>query len=95
MSSFSDFKNRSRNNISNLTQKLEDMNKKDSYKDDRFWRPELDKSSNGFAVIRFLPAAGEEDLRGQNIILMDSKARVVGTSRIHALLSVRRIQSQR
>jgi len=62
MSSFSDFKNRSRNNISNLTQKLEDMNKKDSYKDDRFWRPELDKSSNGFAVVRFLPAAGEEDL---------------------------------
>ena len=62
MSSFSDFKNRSRNNISNLTQKLEDMNKKDSYKDDRFWRPELDKSSNGYAVIRFLPATEGEDL---------------------------------
>ena len=35
---------------------------KDSYKDDRFWRPELDKSSNGYAVIRFLPAVDGEDL---------------------------------
>jgi hypothetical protein len=30
--------------------------------DDRFWRPELDKSGNGMAVIRFLPAPDGEDL---------------------------------
>ena len=30
--------------------------------DDRFWRPELDKSGNGSAVIRFLPAPDKEDL---------------------------------
>jgi len=30
--------------------------------DDRFWRPELDKSGNGSAVIRFLPSPEGEDL---------------------------------
>ena len=30
--------------------------------DDRFWKPEVDKSGNGYAVIRFLPAAEGEDL---------------------------------
>ena len=60
--SFEDFKKRSRNSLENLATKLEDMNKKESYKDDRFWRPELDSSSNGFAIIRFLPASEEEDL---------------------------------
>ena len=35
---------------------------KKSYKDDRLWKPELDKSGNGYAVIRFLPAVDGEDL---------------------------------
>jgi hypothetical protein len=30
--------------------------------DDRFWRPELDKSGNGMALVRFLPAPDGEDL---------------------------------
>ena len=30
--------------------------------DDRFWKPEVDKSGNGFAVIRFLPEPNGEDL---------------------------------
>jgi hypothetical protein len=30
--------------------------------DDRFWKPEVDKSGNGFAVIRFLPAPNGEDI---------------------------------
>jgi len=33
-----------------------------SYGDDRFWKPTVDKSGNGYAVIRFLPAAEGEDL---------------------------------
>jgi hypothetical protein len=33
-----------------------------SYGDDRFWKPEQDKSGNGYAVIRFLPAGEGEDL---------------------------------
>ena len=60
--SFADFKKRSQSSINELTKKIEETNKKESYKDDRFWRPELDKSSNGYAVIRFLPASEGEDL---------------------------------
>ena len=33
-----------------------------SYEDNRFWKPEVDKAGNGFAVIRFLPAPAGEDL---------------------------------
>ena len=60
--SFSDFKKRSQNSIEDLTKKLEETESKKSYKDDRFWRPQLDKASNGYAVIRFLPAPDKEDL---------------------------------
>ena len=35
---------------------------KKSYKDERLWKPELDKTGNGYAVIRFLPAVDGEDL---------------------------------
>ena len=35
---------------------------KKSYKDERLWKPELDASGNGYAVIRFLPAVKGEDL---------------------------------
>ena len=35
---------------------------KKSYVDERLWKPELDKSGNGYAVIRFLPAINGEDL---------------------------------
>ena len=62
MGSFSDFKKRSKGSISDLTAKLEQMNKKDSYKDERFWTAQRDSSGNGYAVIRFLPAADGNDL---------------------------------
>ena len=35
---------------------------KKSYKDERLWKPELDVSGNGYAVIRFLPTPDGEDL---------------------------------
>ena len=35
---------------------------KKSYKDERLWKPEVDKSGNGYAVIRFLPAVEGEDM---------------------------------
>jgi len=35
---------------------------KKSYKDERLWKPTMDKSGNGYAVIRFLPACEGEDL---------------------------------
>ena len=35
---------------------------KKSYVDERLWNPELDKSGNGYAVIRFLPSVEGEDM---------------------------------
>ena len=39
-----------------------DPTEKKSYVDERLWKPELDTSGNGYAVIRFLPAIEGEDL---------------------------------
>ena len=30
--------------------------------DDRFWKPEVDKSGNGYAIVRFLPSPSGEDV---------------------------------
>ena len=35
---------------------------KKSYVDERLWKPTMDKTGNGYAVIRFLPAPKDEDL---------------------------------
>jgi hypothetical protein len=47
-----------------LTAELNKFNnpQTDSKKDTRFWYPSVDKSGNGYAVIRFLPSPGEEDV---------------------------------
>ncbi len=47
-------------NLIKETKKLSDTGSKNS--DDRFWQPEVDKAGNGFASIRFLPAAKGEDV---------------------------------
>ena len=47
--------------------KPEDQSNKRKYEDDSFWKPELDKTGNGFAVIRFLPAVENEDLPWQRV----------------------------
>jgi len=39
-----------------------DPSEKKSYVDERLWKPELDTSGNGYAVLRFLPAIEGEDL---------------------------------
>jgi len=59
---FSDLKKQSRTSIDQLVKRLEEDSNKKDYKDDRFWRPELDKSKNGFAIIRFLPSVEGEDI---------------------------------
>ena len=33
-----------------------------SYDDDKYWKPELDKSGNGYAIIRFLPTPEGEEM---------------------------------
>ena len=62
--SFANLKKQS--SLGSLTQKLvkevEKMNSNSSGGDDRLWKPEMDKTGNGYAVIRFLPAPDGEDL---------------------------------
>ena len=49
--------------MSKLTQALQDtQTETKSFGDDRIWKPERDKSGNGFAIIRFLPQPEGEDL---------------------------------
>jgi hypothetical protein len=45
-----------------LVKEVEKMNNGPSSADDRFWKPEMDKSGVGSAIIRFLPAPEGEDL---------------------------------
>lgn len=59
---FSDLKKKSKSGIEDLIKKMEDQTKAKDYKDDRFWRPEQDKSGNGFAIIRFLPPVDGEEV---------------------------------
>jgi len=59
---FKDLKKNSTSMASKLQEELEKSNKTNDYKDDRFWRPTLDSASNGYAVIRFLPAVEGEDI---------------------------------
>ena len=60
--SFADLKKKS-GSFEKLQAELEKTNNPvTSFTDDRFWKPELDKSGNGYAVIRFLPQPTGEDL---------------------------------
>tara|TARA_R100001460_G_scaffold35888_19_gene68967 strand:- start:6408 stop:7289 length:882 start_codon:yes stop_codon:yes gene_type:complete len=59
---FSDLKKSSRGSMDFLQKKLEESKGSSRQKDERFWRPELDKSSNGYAEVRFLPSPEGEDL---------------------------------
>jgi hypothetical protein len=62
--SFADLKKQSK--LGSLTAKLvkevEKMNTGSGSSDDRVWKLDVDKSGNGYAVIRFLPAPNGEDL---------------------------------
>jgi|TARA_R100001509_G_scaffold77408_1_gene43328 hypothetical protein len=62
--SFANLKKQSK--LGSLTAKLvkevEKMNSNGASGDDRLWKLDVDKSGNGYAVIRFLPAPENEDL---------------------------------
>ena len=45
-----------------LVKEVEKVNNSGGNVDDRLWKPEVDKSGNGYAVLRFLPAPDGEDL---------------------------------
>ena len=62
MTSFKDLKKNRMSNLESLSKQVEKLAEKTSYEDDRIWKPERDKSGNGYAVIRFLPASNDEDM---------------------------------
>ena len=62
MSSFKDSKKNRMSTLEFLTQQVEKLKEKPSYEDDRIWKCERDKSGNGYAILRFLPAGQEEDV---------------------------------
>ena len=61
MTSFKDLKKNRMSNLESLSKQVEKLAEKPSYGDDRIWKCERDKSGNGYAVIRFLPATADED----------------------------------
>ena len=50
---------------------------KKSYVDERLWKPELDKSGNGYAVIRFFHHQRVRTCLGQKFGIMRFKAQLV------------------
>jgi gp32 DNA binding protein like len=54
-------------NFDKLTSELNKLNQgstnqENSKNDERFWKPDVDKAGNGYAIIRFLPAPAGEDV---------------------------------
>jgi hypothetical protein len=62
--SFATLKKQSNSVFEKLTKEVEKISNPESGSsgDERLWKPEMDKSGNGYAVIRFLPAPEGEDL---------------------------------
>lgn len=59
--SFADLKRKSQSNFEFLQKELEKSSTSNGA-DDRLWKPELDASGNGYAVVRFLPAPDGESV---------------------------------
>ena len=63
--SFASLKKSRSNDLQKLQSEVEKINNPQnnfSREDDRFWKAELDKSGNGYAVIRFLPPPNGEEM---------------------------------
>jgi hypothetical protein len=61
---FSQLKKNRQDQLSKLTTELTKLNSgpADRESDENFWKPEVDKAGNGYAVVRFLPAPSGEDV---------------------------------
>ena len=62
---FEALKQNRKSNFDKLTAELNKLNTntpQDSSNDDRYWKPDVDKAGNGYAIIRFLPAPTGEDV---------------------------------
>jgi hypothetical protein len=54
--SFANLKRSSQSSLDKLSDQVNKLNSKASYKDERYWTCATDKAKNGYAVIRFLPS---------------------------------------
>jgi len=63
MSSFANLKKSSGSSLEKLAKAVESMNSSGSYNDgeDKYWKCEVDKTGNGYAIIRFLPTPPQDD----------------------------------
>ena len=62
---FEALKNNRKSNFDKLTSELNKLNStvpQDNTNDDRYWKPDVDKAGNGYAIIRFLEAPKGEDM---------------------------------
>jgi hypothetical protein len=63
---FEALKQNRKSNFDKLTSELNKLNSnsvpQDNTNDDRYWKPDVDKAGNGYAIIRFLPAPVGEDV---------------------------------
>ena len=67
MSSFAQMKSNRQSNIDKITNEVSKLQSPATPQgDDGFWKPEVDKSGNGHAIIRFLPAPEGEDGVGRH-----------------------------
>lgn len=61
--SFAALKRSRESSLERLTKEVEKLTQKNSRQDDdRLWYPDVDKTGNGYAIIRFLPASAGEDV---------------------------------
>lgn len=61
MVDFKSLKKKSSASLEKLTKAVEALNESNGNpQDDKFWQPDVDKSGNGYAVIRFLPASAAD-----------------------------------
>lgn len=61
MVNFANLKKTSGTKLSNLQKAVEDMNKPSfDTEEEKYWKCEVDKVGNGYAIIRFLPASPED-----------------------------------
>lgn len=61
---FSELRNKRGTSLDTLNSAMNKMSNTNNYSsdDDQYWKPEVDKVGNGYAVIRFLPAPAGEDV---------------------------------
>lgn len=66
-STFSALKKSRSGEFDKLNEKLQKMNSSGPRGDDRYWKLDVDKAGNGYAIIRFLPAPAGEDMPFQRL----------------------------